>query len=108
MNIEDIQIKIFPAKAKSETMAYVNLEFPFEIDGLPSPISIAGFRIMTDHFQRHGSYRVLPPQLISPGRKPRDIFFLNNTELWFKLQSRILAEYEKLARELYFKQNETS
>ena len=108
MNTNDILIDIFLAKAKSETVAYVKLGFPYEIDGQSAPISIAGFRIMTDHYQRHGNYRVLPPQIIRVGKKPLDIFFLENQELWFKLQSRILSEYEKLIAKAVFNQSQTS
>ena len=106
MNIDDIQIKIVLAKAKSETLAYVNVGFPLEIDGLLAPLSIAGFRIMTDHYQRHGNYRVVEPQIIRAGKKPISIFFLQNKEIWFKLQSKILAEYDRVAaRDIYHQSN---
>ena len=110
MNIDDIKITIYLAKAKSETLAYVNLGFPIELEGQPAPLSISGFRIMTDHYQRHGSYRVVEPQIIRAGKKPISIFFMQNKELWFKLQSKILAEYDRLAtREIYHQpDNETS
>ena len=110
MTIDDIKITIYLAKAKSETLAYVALGFPVEIEGSPAPLSISGFRIMTDHYQRHGGYRVVEPQIIRAGKKPISIFFMQNKELWFKMQSKILAEYDKLAARKIFNQpdNETS
>lgn len=110
MSIDDIKITIYLARAKSETLAYVNLNFPVEVDGLPAPISISGFRIMTDHYQRHGSFRVVEPQILRAGKTPISIFFMQNKELWFKLQSKIVSEYDKLAAREIFNQpeNETS
>lgn len=113
MSIDDIKIEITIAKAKSEMLAFVKVGFPLEVNGEPVLLTISGFRIMTNHYQnqRQGSYRLIEPMILRPGKKPLSIFRLHDKPLWFKLQSRILAEYEKLAAREIFNQpeeNETS
>lgn len=99
MTINEIKIKIFLAKPRSETLAYVAIEFPVEIEGIANVIAISHFRIMTNHYDPKKNYRLLPPQI---GPKFKDVFFLPNKELWFKLENRILNEYEKIsAKEIY-------
>ena len=94
MTTEDIQIKIFLAKAKSETLAYVQVIFPIEVDGVGVLLKISNFRIMTSHFGNQ-SFKVMPPAIRSTGGKYRDVFFLDNKELWYRLERKILEEYKE-------------
>ena len=97
MTIDDIQIKIFLARAKSATEAYVTLIFPIEIDGTNVAMKVGNFRIMTSHYGNKG-LKVLPPAIKSTDGKYRKVFFLMNEETWFKLEQKILEKYEQVLR----------
>lgn len=101
MTTNDIQIKIFLARAKSETLAYVTLIFPVEIDGISVPLKISNFRIMTSHYGNKG-FKVLPPAIKSADGKYRKLFFLNNEELWYRLERNILKQYDEIIKQGVF------
>jgi DNA-binding cell septation regulator SpoVG len=97
MTIDDINIKIFLARVKSDTAAYVKLTFPIEIDGALAPITVGNFRVMNSHFSGK-SHIVRPPAMKASDGTYKTIFFLNNEELWYRLERKILDEYSKLMR----------
>ena len=97
MTIDDIQIKIFLARAKSDTVAYAKLTFPVEIDGAPAPTSVSSFRIMNSHYGGK-SFIVRPPAIKAGDGTYKDVFFLNNKECWYRLEQRILEEYDQIIR----------
>ena len=101
MSIDDVKIKIYQAKTKSSTLAYVQVTFPLEIDGILVPLRVKNFRIMQSRFE--SKHNVLAPALRSASdKKYREIFFLDNKELWYKLKDKILEAYQKLLKEEVF------
>lgn len=108
MNFKDILINIYLAKSGSSgTLAYVKLMFPLEIDGRSVSLSIGNYRVMQSHFGKK-PYKVIPPSLYSNG-KYKDIVFLNNPDVWFKLEEIIITQYLEIAKnKIYNEENNTS
>jgi hypothetical protein len=96
MNIEDIKIDIYITHNKKDTLAFVKISIPVEIDGVETFIDGSFYRIMPKRYGiRAGqTYRVVPPK-IKAGIKYKAVIVLKDEELWYRLEEKILAEYEK-------------
>jgi hypothetical protein len=97
MTIDDIIIKIYPSKSQNKTtLAYVNLYFPLEIEGVQMNLKIDGYRIMTDSYGNNPNGYHLTAPCIKKGGKYEEIVFLEGSkEIWFKLQNKILNKYKQ-------------
>jgi len=96
MTIDDIRIDIYLTQNRKDTLAFVKISVPIEIDGVETFIDGSFYRIMPKRYDiRTGqAYRVVPPK-IKAGIKYKAVIVLKDEDTWYKLEEKILNEYEK-------------
>ena len=107
MQLEDIDIKIYQAKKEGNVIAYATLRIPLIINEEKISLKITGFRIMPRRnlAKTRLSYMVCPPSMKGRG-KYHDVFYLENKELWFKLEEYMVEEYTKILKLKTFNQED--
>lgn len=97
MNINDIEIKIYPStKSSQNIIAYVSLVFSIEIDNEIVPITVSNCRIMVDSFNKQSNgLKFDLPQMKKTNGGYKYTVFINNPNIWSKIQSLVLDKYEK-------------
>ena len=92
-----------------------DLKFYFkivEMDKLKAIVSIdfgdfkiKGFRVNTSDYKnkRGENLWITPPSYRDGGGKYHPIFYTSNKELWEKIESKLLDEYDKASKEYYKK-----
>jgi hypothetical protein len=97
MNIDDIGVKIIPARTTS-TAALASISVPLDIGDRKTRVNIHGFRVIYDRFGKR-SFKVFPPQIERPSRKSFNIFFIEDALTWALVEGHIVAAYERVMKQ---------
>lgn len=87
IDLDELQLKFIFPSGLGNTLAIVEIHM--------SPVIFKGFRVMkSDYKNRKNEYvNVLPPCLPKGSGDTYKLFFIEDKDLWFKLEDKILEKY---------------